>query len=227
MVYIACPKCNEILEYGARICNKCEYYCNEYTANIPESNFNYTRMFLFILSILLLFITWFAISNIKISMYTVPDKPSVTAKADAIAIYRKLIKTINQCDRASADLIATANSDDLGDAFYAAYAMQTTCKSTYKAIQALEIPTSLGRQVHENLSRTVAICENEYRDRAYTASRLKDMINVCEPSVDRIASLRETITATSDDTLLCTIGLASTAKTAGITQVDLAMQASK
>ncbi|WP_221792601.1 hypothetical protein [Aquisediminimonas sediminicola] len=203
-----------------KFCSKCETAFTATTFDNSQFEFNAFNIGALVL-VLFVFVTTWVMSDSPAP--PLPEKPSATGKTDATAIYYILTMMINQCDQSNATLIATSSSDDLGDAYYAAHAMEVACTATYATIERLKIPTSLGRKVHESLSKTVKICENEYKNRAFTASRLQDMINVCVPSVENIAELRGVITATSDDTILCSIGLANTAKTAGITQADLAM----
>jgi len=156
------------------------------------------------------------------SAQSVPQAAAPSAKADATAIYRNVMDTVADCDRAGTVFSTRAESGDAITTYRAAEVMLLECLEVPRKIEAIEVPNSLGRDVHEQMTTALKSCSSAYLMRSSGAKSAMQVLDG-DSSVSKIADLQKDLEAAGSGTLMCAGSLVAAAMATGATTKDLGM----
>lgn len=214
-----CPKCKSMIERSAEICPHCRtaWTIEEVAARTKEHN---QAMGFGCLVVIILIVIAYQFIGGDDQPEAVPDKPASSAKVDAIAFYHKVMGTLAECDQAGGPLEYAVKSGDAVNLYQAADKMESACLTTPPAVREIKVPTTVGKKAFDDLTKTLAVCENLSLNRWAAAQAIKKSLD--DPgSIAQQAELRETTSLIGSGSMLCAAGLVGTAMSFGATKADL------
>ena len=215
---VACPKCKLPIAVDASKCPHCQTEFSE--SEMKErfkSNRQATALGCVSLIVLALAIAWCS------APASVPDKPTETAKADAIEIFRKVIDVGDPCDRAASAMASALATGNSVDSYRAADDAESACLPVFTNLSAIDVPSSLGKEAHETMKKTLAACENAYVARWSAAGTIKKALDG-DNRPSTVVELERSAADASNGSTMCGMGLAAVAMSLGATQADLGIK---
>lgn len=158
-----------------------------------------------------------------------PDAPSSTTptvsakdtkKADAIALFKKLIEVVGPCDKAASVMAKQIQSNNVVDAYRAADQTEGACLGVPGDIRAMSIPDSFDGATHEDAKKALDACERTYLAKWDGAKKLKAALDGdMRPSV--VAAIEDNAKMVENGGFLCAGGLVAIAVGAGASSKEL------
>lgn len=216
-----CPQCKEIIKVDAVICKHCraEFSQEDVAAAVSadKKKTQYTAMGC--LGLLLLMGSCVAILG-KEDKVEVAEKPAATAKVDAIAFFHSITGAMAECDAAGIHVAEVGKGMDPVAMYQAASGMESACTGTSRDVDAIEVPTSVGKDAYAALRKGREACSNAALMRWSGAMAMKEALD--GGSVGKLAALQDRADAMSSGTMLCALGLVQGTASVGVTSKDLA-----
>lgn len=158
-----------------------------------------------------------------------PDAPSPSTptagakdatKADAIALFKKLIEVVGPCDKAASLMATQVQSNNVVDAYRAADQTEGVCLGVPGDIREISIPDSFDDATHEAAKKAIDACERTYLAKWDGAKKLKAALDGdMRPSV--AAAIEDNAKVVQSGGMLCAGGLIAIAVGAGATSKEL------
>lgn len=221
----ACPKCKETIKVDAAICKHChtEFSPEEVAAAKKDDakNNKYTAFGCLGLVFLLGFCGYIVGDSKDTPTAAVSDKPQATAKDDVARFYKDIMGKISSCDKAGRSVAEAAEASDAIATYQAATRMESACLSTSREIESVEVPTSVGKAVHDKLKETQKICANTYLQKWSSAGSMKEALD--GGGISKMAELKESTDLVQAGTIACAAGLVGQAMALGAKEKDLGL----
>ena len=216
-----CPQCAEVIKKAAKVCKHCGHQFSDAEIAAQAAKDKKTGIIGCAAGLVLLLVVSTCVAVVgSESTPTVSEQPAATAKADAIAFYRKAIDTVGTCDRAGSAVAAAAALNDLVAVFQAVDRMESACLSTSSDARDLEIPTTVGAKAHKSFTEALKICDTAYVTKWSSARTLKEALD-SQNSIKAAAELKDASQSVAGQAMACAGGLLTGAMEVGATPKDL------
>ncbi|WP_160172149.1 zinc ribbon domain-containing protein [Novosphingobium lindaniclasticum] len=217
-----CPKCKETIKVDASLCKHCgtEFTPEEISLAKADAKKGAKYGGIGCLLLVLALGTCTYIAGKGEPAPEVPDRPTASAKADAIAFYRGIMQVIGPCDRAGAGVAEASKAGDLVNLFSAANEMETACLKTPSGIREVKVPVSVGKASFDKLTKTREVCENAYVQKWSAAKKMKAALD-SDGKISALAELKEAASLVQTGTIVCATGLVGEIMALGAKSEDL------
>jgi len=217
-----CPKCKEAIKVDASICKHCgtEFTPDEVAAAKAEAKqgAKYAGVGCLVLVFALGTCTYVLGKGDPVPK--VPEKPTATAKADAIAFYRRVSEAVRSCDKAGSEVSDAISAGDPVGTYSAADAMDKACLNTPSKIKAIAVPESAGKVSFDKLTKIREVCENLYVQKWSSASKMKAVLDN-DGKISARAELRDSTQAIETGNIMCSSGILAEVMRLGAEPKDL------
>lgn len=150
----------------------------------------------------------------------VPDKPTESAKTDALMLYKQVLKVAEPCDRAAKGVAIMVKTGDPVGTYRSAQNAATACLATTSEMRKIEVPASVGAEHFKTLKSAVENCENAYVSKWSAMSSAQKAIDG-GGKVSDLAAFEASAEASQQGAILCVAGLAAVTTQLGVKPEEL------
>lgn len=154
---IPCPECKEPIAFDAKVCAHCSHRFSDDELKARKTTQRHTVVGCLALALIL--VLGFAFWNMGDS---VPDAPEATAKVDAARFIADLAKTGRDCDQAIDRVADGLSASDAVQLYRLVDAAEARCLEVSTKMDAVAVPTSVGRVAHAALTAARATCADAF-----------------------------------------------------------------
>jgi len=137
---------------------------------------------------------------------SIPEKPEDTAKADATAFYQKVIRAGTDCDKAFTAASGEMAKGDAVRSYRAVEVAESVCLPVGSDIRAIDVPSSVGKSVHEKLTEAREECAYVFTNKWSAMKDVKKVING-DGGVAEMAGAQGTMEEIQSGSIRCVAGL--------------------
>lgn len=220
---VACPKCKQPLNVAASRCPHCQAEFTDAEVAARKKEHRGGLMFGCGFLILVMLTLGWCVSRGDDGESAISTG---SAKGDAIALYKEVIRIVEPCDAAMTSVAKVSEQHDVVAAYRAVEQADKVCLSTGTDIKAIGVPASFDDENKDMAKKTLDICHDAYLNKWAGAHKFKEILDG-DNSVSAQAELQDIMQNIKSGSTICVGGLVSLATAQGATEVDLGLDGAK